>query len=270
MTTFQSVILGLLQGLTEFLPISSSGHLVILPWLLGWREHPLAFDIILHFATFCAIVLYFRREWFGILREGMRSITQRSFKGPVERNIFWCIVVASIPAIFVGGSVGTAMGRYLRNPFSVTLSLGIFGVILYLSELFGRRKKPLSALTLRMALCIGIAQVLALIPGVSRSGVTISAALFLGVDRESSVRFSFLLGAPLLLAAMVYEATGFGGFSNMLRWPTVLVGFTFSFISSLCAIHFLLSYVKRRSLTVFAVYRILVSSMIIIYFLNMN
>lgn len=266
-----SIILGLIQGLTEFLPISSSGHLVIMPWLFGWEKHPLIFDIILHFGTFCAIIIYFRREWIGILR----------FKDPVGRKLFWCIVIASLPGIVFGSIFGKGIEDYFRNPMSVALALGIFGAVLYISQIYGRENKSLAEITLLTALLIGFSQMFAIIPGVSRAGITISAALVLGMNRESSVRFSFLLGAPIIFAATCYGIGGLisqnlfalggsafggsaGGLENFLSWPAVLTGLAVAFLSSMIAIHFLLRYVKKHPFTAFVVYRLVLSLFIVI------
>ncbi len=259
MNILHSIILGLIQGLTEFLPISSSGHLIIMPWLFGWKSHPLIFDIILHAGTLFAIIIYFRRDWIKILRE--------------KRRLFWYIIIASVPGIIFGGMFGERIESCLRDPMPVALVLGIFGLVLYLSELYGRKNKSLRELTLMAAVLIGIFQMLAVIPGVSRSGITVSAALFLGMNRESSVRFSFLLGAPIIFAAACYGirellqlglgAGGPGGINQFLSWPAVLAGLFASFLTGIIAIHFLLRYVKRHPFNIFAVYRLAVSVIII-------
>ena len=276
MSIFHSIISGLIQGLTEFLPVSSSGHLVILPWLFGWKEHPLTFDIILHSGTLCAIIIYFRREWVKILREGFLSIKEMSLKGSIEKKLFWYIIIASLPGIIFGGIFGKGIEDYFRNPMSVALILGIFGLVLYISQVYGKKNKSLGDVTLFASLLIGFSQMLAIIPGVSRSGITISAALILGMNRESSVRFSFLLGAPILFAAACYGIGGpllqsFNagspeGINQLISWPAVLSGFIVSFLSGIIAIHFLLRYIKRHPFTVFVVYRLVLSLFVVMVF----
>jgi undecaprenyl-diphosphatase len=241
---------GIVQGLTEFLPISSSGHLIILPWIFGLETHPLAFDIILHFGTFFAIVIYFRKEWVRILRE--------------ERKLFWYIAAATVPLAVFGLMIGKGVEEHLRNPMFTAFTLGVFGLALYLSELYGKKDRSLKEITLKAALLIGLAQVLAIMPGVSRSGITITAALLLGMNRESSVRFAFLLGAPIIFAAACYSMTGIGTLSGILTWQETLTGFILSFASSMIAIHFLLNYVRNHSFAAFTVYRLLLSLFIII------
>ncbi len=268
MATFESVILGIIQGLTEFLPISSSGHLIIFPSILGWREHPLAFDILLHFATFCAIILYFRKDWIIILREGLLSVKERKLEGPEHRKLFWNLILASIPAMIFGCMVAKTAEYYFRNPVLVALMLGLFGVVLYVSEAIGKKDKSLRDITWQIALLIGLAQMFAIIPGVSRSGVTISAALALGMNRDSSVKFSFLLGAPIIFAATCYSLLSFEGIKSLLSSPALLYGFAAAFLSSITAIHFLLRFIRRYPFTIFAVYRLVLSVVLVITFLR--
>ena len=259
MHIFHSIILGLIQGLTEFLPISSSGHLVIMPWLFGWEKHPFVFDIILHLGTLFAVIIYFRKDWMGMLR---------------ERKLLWYIVIASLPGIALGAILGHRIEDYFRNSVSVALVLGIFGLVLYISEIYGRKNKSLAEITLLTSFLIGLSQMIAIFPGVSRSGITISAALLLGMNRESSVRFSFLLGAPIILAAACYgigepiirnfAVGGLADIGKYLPWSAVLGGLISSFVTSMLAIHLLLKYVRRHAFTTFAVYRLALSLFVII------
>ena len=269
MELFYLIILGLIQGLTEFLPVSSSGHLVIIPWLFEWGKHPLAFDIILHSASLLAIIIYFRGEWIAILREGLLSIKEKTLKGPLERKLFYYIIIASLPAIVFGSIAAGRIEACLRSPLFTSLILGIFGLFLFISEARGRKNKDLREITLKVSLLIGLSQMIAVIPGVSRSGITITAALLLGMNRESSIRFSFLLGAPIIFAALCYSITGLDGIDKFFSLPGALMSFITSFIASIVAIHFLLRYVRRHSFTTFAVYRLILSlSIVIIFFLR--
>lgn len=264
MSLFHSIILGLIQGLTEFFPISSSGHLVIMPWLFSWKEHPLIFDIVLHLATFCAIIIYFRRDWINILRGGFLNIPKGTSTGSNQKRLFWCIAIASIPGVIFGGIVGERIEYYFRNPLLIALTLGIFGLVLYIAELYGKKNKSLRDLTWQVALLIGLSQMLAIIPGVSRSGITISAAMALGMNREGSVRFSFLLAAPILFAATCYGIVEMVEINRFFPWQMFLTGFITSFLSSLIAIHFLLRYIRRHPFTMFVVYRLAVSIVILL------
>ena len=252
MPLLQSIILGFIQGLTEFLPISSSGHLLVLPWIFGWKGHPLTFDIILHFATFCAIIIYFRKDWIKILRE----------------KLFWYIIMASIPAMIFGGIIVLKGGASFRNPMLIAIMLGVFGLVLYIAESYGKKDKSLKDITWQIALLIGLSQILAIIPGVSRSGITISAAILLGINREGSVRFSFLLGAPIILAATCYGLTDLAGIRDFVSYPVLFAGFFAAFLSSMTAIHFLLKFIKRYPFTVFAVYRLAASAIIVMILLG--
>ncbi|MBL7071647.1 MAG: undecaprenyl-diphosphatase UppP [Candidatus Omnitrophica bacterium] len=263
MTNVESVVLGVIQGITEFFPISSSGHLIVFPYLLGWQEHPLAFDIMLHFATFFAVLLYFRRDWINILREGFLSIRERRIEGNEHRKLFWCIFLASIPTVIFGSMVAEGAEYYFRNPILVALMLGLFGVILYIAEARGKKNKSLKDITWQIALLIGFAQMFAIIPGVSRAGVTITAAIALGMNRDSSVRFSFLMGAPIIFAAGCYSMMGFAKMGGLLPPAVLIPGLISAFLSSMIAIHFLLRFVKRHSFTPFAVYRVVVSVIIV-------
>lgn len=277
MSAVQSIILGITQGLTEFLPISSSGHLIIIPRLIGWKGHSLAFDVMLHFATFCAIIIYFRREWMEIFRDGFLSIREKRLMASEKRRLFWGIVIATIPAAIFGSMVAEEAEYYFRIPLLVALMLGIFGIVLFISEVYGGKNKSLKDITWQIALLIGLAQMFAIIPGVSRSGVTISAALALGMNRDSSVRFSFLLGAPIIFAACCYSIGGLvlrslgeGGLAeinNLIPWEVLLAGFTASFLTSIIAIHFLLGYIRRHSFTVFAIYRLAIAVVIVVVLL---
>lgn len=248
MNLVHSIILGLLQGLTEFLPVSSSGHLILVPWLMGWEEHGITFDMSLHLATLFAVLLYFRKDWIKILRE--------------ERRLFWYIIIATIPAGLAGLFLGDTVEEYFRNPLSVAVMLGFFGLILYLADSIGKKDKSMNTLTLGTSFLIGVSQMLAIIPGVSRSGITMSMALLLGFNRESSVRFSFLLIAPIVLAAGLKGIVDIAKMNSTLSWPVFFGGFTAAFLSGIIAIHFLLKYVRTRPFAIFVVYRLFASAFV--------
>ncbi|MDD5680000.1 MAG: undecaprenyl-diphosphate phosphatase [Candidatus Omnitrophica bacterium] len=243
-----SIILGLLQGLTEFLPISSSGHLILVPWLMGWEEHSIALDASLHLATLFAVLLYFRKDWIRILRK--------------ERRMLWYIIIATVPAGLAGLFFGTVIEEYFRNPLSVAVMLGLFGLILYWADSAGKKDKSIDMLTLGTSFLIGASQMLAIIPGVSRSGITMSMALLLGFNRESSVRFSFLLIAPIVFAAGLKGLIDVAKINSTLSWPVFFSGFAAAFLSSIIAVHFLLRYVKNRPFTLFVIYRLLASALV--------
>ncbi|MFH0839423.1 MAG: undecaprenyl-diphosphatase UppP [Candidatus Omnitrophota bacterium] len=262
-----SIILGLVQGLTEFLPISSSAHLIALPWFMGWKEHSMAIDVSLHLATFFAVMFYFRNDWIKILREGALSIKEKTLAGPLERKLFWYIIVATVPAVLVALMAGEKIEEYFRNPVSVAVMLGFFGLVLYLADLIGRKNKPLGALTAQKSFLIGLCQALAIIPGVSRSGVTISGGLFLGLNRESAAKFSFLLSAPIIFGAGIYKMDEIIAFGSSSSWVSFAGGFAAAFLSSIIAIHFLLKFIKSHPFTVFAVYRLAAAAALLAIFM---
>lgn len=263
-----SVILGLAQGLTEFLPISSSGHLIALPNLMGWEAHSIAVDVSLHIAAFFAIMIYFRNDWINILREGVLSVKEKTLKGPLERRLFWYIIIATIPAILLALIAGERIEEYFRNPVSVAAMLGFFGLVLYIADMTGRKEQSITAFTAAKSFWIGLFQALAIIPGVSRSGITMSGALFLGFDRESAVKFSFLLSAPIIFAAGVHEAGNIASLVSASSWQSFAGGFVAAFVSSVIAIHFLLKFVKKYPFTVFAVYRLALSAVLSAVFMS--
>lgn len=246
-----SIILGMVQGLTEFLPISSSAHLILVPWLMGWQENGIFFDISLHFAALFAVLLYFRKDWMNILQR--------------ERKLLWYIVFATIPAGLAGLFLGDRAGEYFRNPMSVAAMLGFFGLVLYAADVTGKKNKSMGMLTPGTVFLIGLAQMLAIIPGVSRSGITISMALLLGFDRESSVRFSFFLIAPIVLAAGCKGIADIAKIHYALPWAVFFSGFAAAFLSSIVAIHFLIKYVRTRPFAVFVMYRLLASASVAVW-----
>ncbi len=258
-----SIILGLVQGITEFLPISSSGHLIAVPWLMGWKEHTIALDVSLHLATFFAIMFYFRNDWINIVREGFASIKEKKIAGPLERRLFWYIIVATLPAALAGLLAGDKIEEYFRNPVYIALTFGFFALVLYWADFRGKKEKPLGMLTAAKSFFIGIFQAVAIIPGVSRSGITISGALFLGFDRESAVKFSFLLTAPIIFAAGIYKINEIAAFTSASLWTSFAAGFAAAFISSIIAIRFLLKFVRTHSFLIFVIYRLAASAVLL-------
>jgi undecaprenyl-diphosphatase len=268
LTNWQAFVLGIVQGLTELLPISSSGHLILVPWLADWRyleENPdfnKTFDVALHLGTLIAVVAYFRRDLVQLLAAWFRSVRARAI-GDTDQHVAWLVVVATIPAVIVGAVGAGFIEDHLGEPWQIAILLALFGIVLWLADRTPERR-DMSRLSFREGLGIGLAQALALMPGVSRSGVTISAARFLGLDRESAARFSFLLLVPVTLGAVVYKGVtdvlladlppGSGG--------PFLVGTLAAAASGLIAIDVLLGYVRRHDYTLFVVYRLAVAAFI--------
>ncbi len=260
MSILQAIVLGLVQGLSEFLPISSSGHLVLTRWFLGWEEQPAdidkAFDVALHFGTFVAVVLYFRHDLVRYVREGVRLIWNRERPIDPDGRIAWLLVVATIPAALVGALFEDAIDDRLGTPTIIGVSLILFGVLLWWADRSTGRR-TITDLDTRDALTIGAAQALALNPGTSRSGITMTAARMIGFDRDSSVRVSFLMSLPVIAGAVVFKVGGLfvDGVPDGLLTP-MIVGVLTSFLAGWLAIWGTLHIVRTYTFTPFVIYRI--------------
>lgn len=260
MTVFQAVVLGVLQGLAEFLPISSSAHLSLAPWLLGWPQPGLAFDVSLHVGTLVAILWYFRREWAELLRAGWSIVAAREVRTAEQRRVVF-LVVATIPAAIAGLLLEEYAATVFRAPAITAVALIVLGVLLWWIDRVMPAERDLGAMRGRDALLIGLAQVLALVPGVSRSGATMTAGRALGLDRSSAAVFSFLMSMPIIAAAAVFkvpDALRESGLSMPL-----LAGVLAAAISGWLAIAVLLRFVTRYSYATFAVYRVLLGGFVL-------
>lgn len=255
MEIYQAIILGIVQGLTEFLPISSSAHLTIIPWIFNWNI-PSSFDVALHFGTLLAITIYFFKDWIQLIKGGIKYVVNK--EKTVQGRMFWYIILATIP----GGTIGYILDHYFSNvlnrPIIISLALIIMGIVLYTVDKKSKSNVKYEKMTLKQTFLIGMSQALAFIPGVSRSGITITTARYMGVDRESAARYSFMLSAPIILAAVVFKLKEFE-----FNLPFILGVFT-SFIVGIFVIRFLLEYLKKKSFKVFAVYRVIFGILIII------
>lgn len=256
MSIWQAIMMGIIQGLGEFLPISSSGHLVLAPWLFDWQVPGLTFDIALHMGTLLAVVLYFWKDWIKLFRAALTG------KDKENRRIFWFLVVASLPAAVMGFLFKDIIENILRSPLIVGVMLIVFGIFLYLADRTSQIRR-LDSLTLQDALLIGMAQALALVPGVSRSGVTMTAARMFSYTREEAARFSFLLSTPVIFGAGVLEISNMNlGEINL----PFLMGVLASGIVGLLCISFLMKFLKRCSFNIFVGYRILLGITIILLY----
>jgi len=263
-TLFQALVLGLLQGLAEFLPISSSAHLAIVPWLFHWPDPGLSFDVALHFGTLIAVIWYFRAEWAALLRATWQIVTTRKIE-TVEQKRAAFIVLATIPGGIAGLLLADKAETAFRNPALTASALIVLGILLWLADRLARADKPITHMKWIDALLIGIAQIFALVPGVSRSGSTITAGRALGFDRNGAAAFSFLLSMPIIAAAVVLKVPHVMRESG-LALP-LLVGVAASAISGWLAISVLLKYVSRHSYGVFALYRVVLGAAVLgIYF----
>ncbi len=254
MTILQAIILGVLQGLTEFLPVSSSGHLVLVPWLLNWQSPGLTFDTTVHLGTLVAVVIYFWKDIWQIVIGVLKTLRDRNFDDP-HGKLGWLLVVGAIPAAVAGVLFNDLFESLFSKPLYVTIFLFVTGAILVISEKIAHRVRELDSVGWKDSLLIGIAQIFAIAPGISRSGSTIAAGLALGIKREAAARFSFLLALPIIFGAGMLQlkhalAAGLSGSDTTL----LAVGFLAAAISGYAAIHYFLQYVRRHNLYIFAAY----------------
>ncbi len=258
MPIYQIVVLGIVQGLTEFLPVSSSAHLYLTSWLFGWQTEALSFDIMLHLGTLVAVLLYFAGDWVQIIGQGFGM---RIGHDPALKNnagLLWLLAVGAIPVGVAGLFFEKQADTTLRNPYVMGSMLIVIGLVMWMAENSGRLVRDLSMVTLSDSISIGLAQVLAIIPGTSRSGVTISAGLFRNLDRETAARFSFLLSTPVIAAAAakaLYDIHKQHGLHDLLSTQFVL-GVTVSAVTGCAVIAWFLRYLHTSTLRPFIYYRI--------------
>lgn len=252
MLFFEAIFLGAVQGLAEFLPISSSGHLVLIPWFFGFKDLGLAFDASLHFGTAIAVLGFFWRDFDRLLRAFVRSIATRAVDSQ-EARLSWYLVIASIPGGIAGILLEKKAESLFRSPLLVAASLAIMGIALLAADKLSARAKDISHLGLKDALLVGCMQALAIIPGISRSGITMTAALTRNYDRRDAARFSFLLSAPITLGAALFE---FRKLEAMTPDAAFFAGVLTSAIVGYLSIKYLLKFLETRSFAVFAIYRV--------------
>ncbi len=274
MDLFQAILLGIVQGLTEFIPISSSAHLIIIPWLFDWRDPGLAFDVALHLGTLVALLWFFASDWVRLIRAGLASIVERKVGDDVDRRLAWWIAIGCIPGALVGALAESKIEELFHQPDAphnpvpmivMGVIIALLGAALFIAERIAQHQREMKTLSLKDALIIGCAQALAIFPGVSRSGATITAGLFLDLKRETAARFSFLLSAPIIAGA------GAKSIFNLLRDGLTAaeliffgVGFLSAMISGYLCIKFLLRFLQRNSTDVFVYYRWLLAAFIIV------
>ena len=262
MPIIHAIVLGLVQGLSEFLPISSSGHLLLTPWLFGWNDFSdvsveKAFDVALHLGTLIAVIAYFRKDLVVYVRDGLRMVVQKEKPRTSEGRLAWLLVVASIPAALFGAIAGNWVDEHLGKPVIIAASLIVFGLLLaWADRRLGKRK--FEEMNSRDAIVIGLAQVIALNPGTSRSGISISAARILGFDRDTAVRFSFLLSVPVTTGAVAVKLLELfkDGIPEGLVMP-MIVGIVTAGISGWLAVAGLLKLIRSKSFDAFVIYRVI-------------
>jgi len=258
---WQAVVLGIVQGIGEFLPISSSAHLVIVPWLMKWAYAGLTFDVALHVGTLIGVVSYFWRDWLVLLRNGF---SRRPGK---ERNLFWYLVLATIPGAVIGYIFEKQAETVFREPLLIGIMLIVMGLVLYAADRLSLARKDLNQLTLADALGIGLSQALAIIPGVSRAGITMTCGRLLSLKRETAARFSFLLSTPIIFCAGILQLKQLQVADLNVPFIT---GVAVSALVGYLAIKFLLSYLTRHGFGLFVWYRLLLGIIVIIVALTRN
>jgi undecaprenyl-diphosphatase len=266
MPLLEVIILGIVQGLTEFLPVSSTAHLALIPWLFGWPDPGLSYDIALHVGTLAAVLIYFFRDWIQIIGQAFGIPVDADPVLKRNRGLLWLLVIGTIPAAIVGFLFQKQAETTLRTPYVIAATMIGIGIVLWLAERAGHRQKDLSHVNFMDSLSIGASQALAVIPGVSRSGITIAAGLFRNLDRESAGRFSFLLSTPVIAGAAAKDMWDLmrheGGIPPEMR-SAFLIGIAISAVVGGLTIKFFLSYLKRSGLTVFVLYRIVFGIIVI-------
>jgi undecaprenyl-diphosphatase len=271
-TILQAVFIGIVQGLTEFLPVSSSAHLIVVPRLLGWHDaflNSAAFDVMLHVGTLLALVGYFARDLLRLLRAFLASLVERTLADDPERRLAWLLLVSVIPAALLGATLESFFDTYFRERLALVAALLLVGAgILWLAERQGRRERGLSQMRLRDALVIGAAQALALFPGTSRSGITIAAGLFLGLERAAAARFAFLMAVPVIAGAGLWKSRELLGAGAIGYDPVVLLaGMVAAAVSGLLAIGLLLRFLRDHSTGLFIAYRVLFAGLVFVWLL---
>ena len=263
MTIIQSIILGIVQGVGEFLPISSSAHLIIVPFLFGWQESSMAFDIALHFGTLLAVLVIFFKEWWNLFMGAIYNFSHKGRKKKIDGLMFWYLVVATIPAALVGFLLDDIIENYFRGQvWLIALFLGIMGVLIFIGDKWAsvhyqKNEVDFEDISLKQAFLIGCSQAFAVFPGFSRSGTTILAGRLMGLSREAITKFTFLLSVPIIAGATVLKV------SDLELTSEVIIGVVTSFIVGVICIKFLLKYIKKHDFSVFAFYRVMIA--IIVY-----
>ncbi len=264
MDALQAIVLGVVQGLTEFLPISSSAHLRIVPALLGWRDPGTAFTAIVQLGTIAAVLIYFRADLWRIGRAWLLSLRQPELRRTVDARLGWYIVLGTIPIALLGVIFSHEIEHQLRNLYVIGAALIVLGLVLRWADVVARHERDLTTLSAADGAAIGFAQALALVPGVSRSGATITAGLLRGLDRESAARYSFLLSVPAIVLSGLYQLKdAVNGDTGAAAVPTIIATLL-AFATGYASIAFLLRYLLRHTLEVFVAYRLVVGAGVIV------
>jgi len=262
----KTIILGIIQGIGEFLPISSSAHLILVPYLFGWEQSSMAYDIALHFGTLLAVLVVFFRDWWDLALGAFNKVTKG--KDSFNNKMFWYLVVATIPGALLGVLLDDVVENVFRTKiWLIATALAVMGVLIYLGDRWADKHYKIETdfkhISLKQALIIGISQAFAIIPGFSRSGTTILTARLMGLSKTAATKFTFLLSVPIIAGATILEV------GNLAFTFETLLGVVIAFVVGILSIKFLLSYIKKHDFSVFAIYRVIFAIIILAkYFLN--
>ncbi len=262
MTALHLFVLAIVQGITEFLPISSSGHLVLVPVLTGWPDQGLLMDVSVHIGTLVAVLLYFREDTKGLFLAGLGAVgvgpARRAVEGTIYGKLFWALVIATLPTVAAGVIFKVSgLADLMRGAAIIATTSIVFGLLLYIADRRGSTEKALERMAIKPALIIGLAQILALIPGTSRAGITMTAARYLGFNRTDAARFSMLLSIPTILGAGVFLIKDMSESHDPVLWVHAGFAASLSCLAALAAIHFLMKWLEHASMTIFVAYRVL-------------
>ena len=263
MSIIEIIVLALIQGLTEFLPISSSAHLILPSQILGWQDQGLAFDVAVHVGTLIAVVIYFRKEVVEILAAWFKSFGAQGATD--DSKLGWWIILGTIPAAVLGLIFKDLIELYLRSAWVIAITTILFGLLLWYADVKGKQTKTIYQLTWKSALMIGMAQAMAMIPGTSRSGITMTAGLMLGMNKQSAARFSFLLAIPVISMMGLYYTIELALGEHIVDWTTLILGAGLSFISAYACIFLFLKIIERMGMMPFVIYRLLLGAGLIIF-----
>ena len=257
----KAIVLGIVQGLGEFLPISSSAHLILVPYLFGWEEHSMAFDIALHFGTLLAVLVIFFNDWWDLFKGAIQKVSRG--KESFENKMFWYLVIATIPGALLGALLEDIVENVFRTKiWLIAMALAVMGVLIYLGDRWANKHYKIETdyrhISLKQAFIIGLSQALAIIPGFSRSGTTILAARLVGLSKNAATKFTFLLSVPIIAGAAILKI------SDLALTVDTFIGIFVAFIVGVFSIKFLLNYVKKHDFSVFAIYRIVFAIIILV------
>lgn len=264
MDFLQIVVLAIVQGLTEFLPVSSSAHLILVPVITGWQDQGLAFDVAVHVGTLSAVVLYFRKEIIQMFQSWLRSVTGKGFDN--DAKLAWAVLFGTIPVGLSGLLFKDFISEHLREPVVIASSTLVFGLLLWFADAKGRRIRDEYTINWKDVLVIGCAQALALIPGTSRSGATMTAALIMGLSRQAAARFSFLLSIPVIVLAGGLETKDYLEQASITDMQPLMLGALLSGVSAYFCIHYFLKLLERIGMMPFVIYRIILALFLYLMF----